>query len=95
MLLLFTAFDHVNYTRWGIVFLADMKQLSCTCTVPEVHKGFQHGDSVTKETKNLFNQIADDQGLEHFNKSGKVAGGLIGITLTESSRDRWCLTYNE
>ena len=32
---------------------------------------------------------------EHVNKSGKVAGGLIGITCTEYARDRWCLTYNE
>ncbi|KAK2554918.1 hypothetical protein P5673_023601 [Acropora cervicornis] len=47
------------------------------------------------ETKNAFNQIADDQALEHVNKSGKVTGGLVGITRTESARDRWCLTYNE
>ena len=93
MLPWFAAFDHVNYTRWGIVFLADMKRLPCTA--PEVHQGFQHGDFVTKETKHAFNQIADDQALEHVNKSGKVAGGLVGITRTESARDRWCLTYNE
>ena len=24
-----------------------------------------------------------------------MAGGLVGITRTESARDRWCLTYNE
>ena len=86
MLPWFAAFDHVNYTRWGIVFLADMKRLPCTA--PEVYQGFQHGDVVTKETKNAFNQIADDQALEHVNKSGKVAGGLVGITRTESARDR-------
>ena len=50
---------------------------------------------MTKETKSAFNQIADDQALEHVNKSGKVAEGLVGITRTESARDRWCLTYNE
>ena len=49
-------------------------------TAPVVHQGFQHGDFVTKETKNAFNQIADDQALEHVNKSGKVAGGLVEIT---------------
>lgn len=67
MLPLFAAFDHVNYTRWEIVFLADMKRLPCTA--PEA--------------------------LEHVNKSGKVAGELVGITRTECARDRWCLTYNE
>lgn len=93
MLPWFAAFDHVNYTRWGVVFLADMKLLPHTA--PEVYQGFQRGDFVTKETKSAFNQIADDQALEHVNKSGKVAGGLVGITRTESARDRWCLTYNE
>jgi len=43
----------------------------------------------------MFNQIPDDQALEHVNKVGKVAGGLVGITQTDSARDRWCLTYNE
>ena len=70
-----------------------MKRLPCTA--PEAHQWFQYGDFVTKETKNAFNQIAEDQALEHVNKSGKVAGGLVGITRTESARDRWCLTYNE
>ena len=93
MLPWFAAFDHTNYTRWGVIFLTDMKLLPRTA--PEVCQGFQSGDFVTKETKHAFNQIADDQALEHVNKSGKVAGGLVGITRTESARDRWCLTYNE
>ena len=65
------------------------------CNAPEVHKAFIDGDFVTKETCSTFNQIPDDQALEHVNKSGKVAGGLVGITRTDSARDRWCLTYNE
>ena len=93
MLPWFAAFDHVNYTRWGIIHLADMKLLPETA--PEVHRGFQRGDFVTKETCKTFNQIPDDQALEHVNKTGKVAGGLVGITRTDSARDRWCLTYNE
>ena len=72
-----------------------MKRLPCI--VLEVDQGFQHGDFVTTETKNALNQIADNQALEHVNKSGKVSGGLVGITRmrTESARDRWCLSYNE
>ena len=93
MLPWFAAFDHVNYTRWGILFLADMKLLSKTA--PEVYEGFLCGDFVTKETESSFNQIPDDQALEHVNRSGKVAGGLVGITRTDSASDRWCLTYNE
>ncbi|KAL8571746.1 hypothetical protein ACOMHN_060831 [Nucella lapillus] len=90
MLPWFGAFDHYHYTRWGTVFLADMNMLPTTA--PEVHLGFLAGDFVTKETKQLFNQIADDQAMEHVNKTGKVAGGLVGITKTDTARDRWSLT---
>ncbi|CAH3020104.1 unnamed protein product, partial [Porites evermanni] len=93
MLPWFAVFDHVNYFRWVTIFLCDMKALPCNA--PEVHKAFIDGDFVTKETCSTFNQIPDDQALEHVNKSGKVAGGLVGITRTDSARDRWCLTYNE
>ena len=93
MLPWFAVFDHVNYTRWGVVFLADMKLLPKTA--PEVYVAFLCGDFVTKETENSFNQIPDDQALEHVNRSGMVAGGLVGITRTEFARDRWCLTYKE
>ena len=61
-------------------------------TAPEVYEAFLCGDFVTKETENSFNQIPDDQALEHVNRSGKVAGGLVGITRRDSARDRWCLT---
>ena len=93
MLPYFAAFDHSNYTRWGVIFLADMKMLPQTA--PEVQQAFESGDFVIKATASTFNQIPDDQALEHVNKSGKVAGGLVGITRTDSARDRWCLTYNE
>lgn len=93
MLPWFAVFDHVNYTRWGAIFLADMKMLSQTA--PEVYSGFKKGDFVTKESKNKFNKIPDDQALEHVNRAGKVAGGLVGITRNDTARDRWCLTYND
>ena len=82
----FAAFDNSNYTRWGVIFLADMKML--LQTAPEVQQAFERGDFVTKETASTFNQIPDDLALEHVNKSGKVAGGLAGITRTDSARDR-------
>ena len=87
MLPYFAAFDHSTYTRWGVIFLADMKMLPQTA--PEVQQAFESGDFVTKETASTFNQIPDDQALEHVNQSGKVAGGLVGITRTDSAR--WSL----
>ena len=41
--------------------------------------------------------MSTDLALEHVNKVGKVAGGLplVGITRSESTRDKCCLTYNK
>ena len=80
MLPYFAAFDHSNYTRWGVIFLTDMKILPQTA--PEVQQAFESGDFVRKETASTFNQIPDDQALEHVKKIWK---------------DSWtlCLNYKE
>ena len=65
MLPWFAAYDHVNYTRWGVIYLAEMRLLPQTA--PEVYQGFLRGDFVTKETHHTFNQVPDDQALEHVN----------------------------
>lgn len=93
MLPWFALYDHTNYTRWGTIFLTDASQLETQA--PAVYNGFINGDFVVKETSHQFNQLPDDQALEHINKLGKMAGGLVGITRTESARDRWNLTYND
>ena len=89
----FHLYDHTNYTRWATIFLADAQQIEERA--PPVYEGFLSGGFVVKETHHKFNQLPDDQALEHINKLGKVAGGLVGITRTESARDRWSLIYNE
>ena len=55
-----------------------MKQLDSSAW--EVYAGFLNGDFVVNESGHKFNKIPDDLGLEHFNKLGKKAGGLVGIT---------------
>ena len=89
----FAVYYHVNYARWFTVFMADMKQLEASA--PEVYHGFLSGDCVVKESRHVFNRLPDDQGLEHINRIGKVARGLVGITRSDSARDRWSLTYME
>ena len=93
MLPWFAIYDHTNYTRWGAVYLADMKQLEQTH--PDVFKEFMDGNFVVKRTDHNFNQVSTDQALEHINRVCKVAGGLIGITRSDSARDRWCLTFKQ
>jgi len=91
MLPWFAALDRVNYMRWKIVYLADMQQLEDTA--PEVFQEFLKGDFVVKETNSKFVNIPDDMGIEHVNRMGKVAGGLIGISRSDYARNRWGLTY--
>lgn len=93
MLPWFAQYDHTNYTRWGAVYLADVMLLETSH--PDVHREFMNGNFVVKTTGNTFNQLSTDQALEHVNKVGKVAGGLVGITRSEGARDQWCLTFNE
>lgn len=93
MLPWFAHYDHTNYMRWGIVYATDIIQPEISH--PDVYKQFMEGDFVVKSTHKTFNQISTDQALEHVNKVGKVAGGLVGITRSDCARDRWCLTYNE
>jgi len=93
MLPYFALYDHTNYARWGPVYLADMRNL--VTTAPEVHAEFMAGLFSIKRTSSKFCQIPSDQALEQINRIAKVNGGIVGITHLESTRDRWCLTYNE
>lgn len=87
----FAAYDHTHYTRCGAVFIADMEHLSKTA--PQVYQGILDGDFVAKEAKHSFKVVPFC--LEHINITGKVAGGLVGITQNETARNRWSITYNE
>ena len=47
----FAAFDHLNYTRWGLIFLADMKMLPQTA--PEVQQAFENGNGHREDGQHL------------------------------------------
>ncbi len=93
MLKVFAAFNHTNYTKWGAVFLADMKMLEETAL--PVYEGFVRGDFAIKETDHRYNQIPDDQAVEHVNRKSKVSGGLVGIINNSTTCTKWCLTCND
>ena len=58
-------------------------------TDPEVHvcRGFVSGDFVVNGSRHALNQLSDDHGLEHINRIGKFAGGLVGITRSDTAMD--------
>ena len=54
MHLLLCFLDPINYSRWGPVYLVDMKSL------PEIYAEFR-SRNVVKQCNNLFNQVPVDQ----------------------------------
>jgi len=89
MLPYFKRYDHLNYARWGPVYLVEMQQL------PEpVLTEFQRGNFVVKRSAHKFSQVDPDQAMEWINGTGKKGGGIIGITKTTSALCRWTLSFN-
>ena len=76
----FFRYDHVNYTRWGTVYLDEMAKLP-----PDILREFQQGNCVVMHANRGFNQVSPDHITEWLNATGKKSGGLVGITKVASS----------
>ena len=85
----FVRYDHGNYSRWGTINLAEMKQLPS-----EVEAEFRKGNFVVNRATQKFNMVDPDQSQEWLNGTGKRGGGIVGITKTPSALSRWALSYN-
>ena len=72
-------YDHVNYARWGTVYLDEMSDLP-----PEVLHGLQEGNFVVRSPPSA----------EWLNAIGKKSGDLVGITRVASALSRLTLSYN-
>ena len=88
-----TIYDHLNYARWGPVYLAEMKGLPKTAL--DVYEEFLAGNFVVKRHSGRFNQVPVDQATEWMNKVCKLSNGIIGITQNDTARDRFCTTWSE
>ena len=89
MLPFFFRYDHVNYARWGTIYLAEMARLPQT-----VLREFEQGNFVVKHANRQFNQVSPDHSTEWLNATGKKCGGLVGITRRATALSRWTLSYN-
>lgn len=89
MLPYFMRYDHINYSRWGTIYLSEMNQLP-----DEILEEFENGNFVVKRSNSTFNQVDPDQSQEWLNATGKVGGGIIGITKSIPALTRWTLSYN-
>lgn len=93
MLPWFFVYDHTNYSRWGCIYLSDMKNLEDMA--PTVYKEYMEGQFVVKRLSGDFNKISVDQAVEHVNKTSKDAGGIVGLTKNSTRLDEWYLSFNE
>ena len=90
----FFAHDMINYARMIPIYLAEMESLNESD--PDIVEEFQQGNwVVNKNSDTSFCALGADHALEHINRSMKVSGGLIGITLNPSARNKFFLIAPE
>jgi hypothetical protein len=90
----FFAHDFYNYARMIPLYLAEMDSLATSD--PEVYAEFLAGNWVVNKNSSVpFCALGADHGLEHMNRSMKVNGGLVGITLNQTARTKFFLIAPE
>ena len=87
MLPYFMRYDHINYSRWDSINLADANQHP-----DAVREELKAVNFVVKRLAAQFNQVYPDQGQEWLNATGKIAGGIVGITKKPSTLTKWSLS---
>ena len=69
---------------------------SLKTTDPDIDAEFQNGNWVVNKNAQIpFCGLGTDNALEHVNRSMKVSGGLVGITLNPSARAKFFLIAPE
>lgn len=90
----FFAHDRLNYARMIPLYLAEMASLKESD--PEIFEEFLQGNWVVNKNEEVpFCALGADHALEHINRSMKVSGGLVGITLNPSARTKFFLIAPE
>ena len=85
----FFVHDKRNYARLIPLYLSEMQMLKETSS--DIQNEFDEGISDVNKNEASFCGIGADHALEHINRSMKVSGGLIGITMNISARNRFSL----
>ena len=90
----FFAHDRLVYALMIPLYLADMENLQRAS--PAIYKEFCQGNWVVNKNPDVaFCVLGADHALEHVNRSMKVSGGLIGITLNPKARTKFFLVAPE
>ena len=90
----FFVHDKICYLRMIPLYLAEMTSLESSD--PDIYGEFITGNWVVNKNKEVpFCAVGGDTALEHLNRSMKVSGELVGITLNESARAKFSLIAPE
>ena len=88
------AMSVINNARMIPLYIAEMDGLKKTD--PDVVKKTLKGNwLVNKNSQVPFCALGTDHALEHINRSMKVSGGLIGITLNANAHDKFIMVAPE
>ena len=86
----FFAFDKYVYARLIPLYIADMQQVKVND--PDFYQEFMNGNWIVNKNPNVpFCCLGAEHGLQPVNRMMKVSGGLVGITLNASARNRFFL----
>ena len=84
----------LNYARKIPLYLAEMKMLPESD--PEIYEEFREGNWIVNKNPHVpFCALGANHALEQINRSIKVSGGLVGITLNPNARTKSFLVAPE
>ena len=84
------ACDKINYARHFSYYWWSQQKIQNK--FPAIYQQFQHGNFSTRLIKGKFNMLPPDQVIEQtINKDRKGPGGIIGISTSQGTMQRWVL----
>ena len=90
MLPYFCRYDHINYAKRGTYCLPGRNEHAATTSSIWIREG----NFVVKVGHGKFNQVDGDHGQEWLNGAGKRGGGIVGITTSITTLNRWTFSFN-
>ena len=86
----FYAAGHINYARYGMVYLRSMEKLE-----GGILDRFMRGEHVSRHQRGLWNGMWTDVYIDTtLMRYGHGPGGIVGITLNEHALCRWALSLH-
>ena len=90
MLIWIHAYDKINYARHFCYYWCSQQKIQNK--FPVIYQPFQQGNFSTRRTKGKFNMLTPNQVIEQtINKDKKGPEGIIGISTSQWTMQRWVL----